>query len=93
MHIHLTAILKSKPGSIPEIKAILENMVRNSRQESTCLQYDLHQGIREPEVFIFHEIWESAEALEQHNRQPYILEFIEKSAILLAGPAVIYQTD
>ncbi|WP_379970123.1 putative quinol monooxygenase [Epilithonimonas sp. UC225_85] len=41
-------------------------------------------------VFIFHEIWKSKEGLDEHNRQPYIQEFVEKAPDLLEKPAEIY---
>jgi len=40
--IPLTAIIKSKPDKIAEMKAVLEELVQGSRTEPACLQYDLH---------------------------------------------------
>ena len=76
MIINLTVILKSKSEFRDELKTNLENLVKNSRKETACLQYDLHQSIDDPNVFIFHEVWANKEGLDFHNKQLYLQEFI-----------------
>jgi quinol monooxygenase YgiN len=93
MKINLTAIIKTKPEFVDKMKSILENMVLNSRKEVDCIQYDLHQNISEPNIFIFHEIWKTAAALESHNTQPYIQDFISRSEKIVAEPILIYKTN
>lgn len=56
MAINLTVILKSKVESIENFKSLLLDLVQNSKKEAACLQYDLHQSDKEPQVFIFHEV-------------------------------------
>lgn len=75
MKIYLTAIIKIKPEHFNEVKSILDNMVIQTRKETACLQYDLHQGIDDKNVFVFYEIWENQEGLDKHNNQSYIKEF------------------
>ena len=75
MKIYLTAIIKIKPEHFNEVKTILNNMVIQTRKETTCLQYDLHQGIDDKNIFVFYEIWENQQGLDIHNDQPYIKEF------------------
>lgn len=77
MKVYLTATLKSKPEFLEDVTSILHTMVEESRKEPTCLKYDLHQGIEDKTQFVFWEIWESKEALEQHNQQHYIQAFRE----------------
>ncbi len=64
MNIYLTATLNSKPEFTEEVKAVLQTMVRESRKEEACIQYELHQGIKDETLFVFQEIWESEAALE-----------------------------
>ncbi|MBV7530135.1 putative quinol monooxygenase [Chitinophaga sp. sic0106] len=89
MNIYLTAIIKSKPEFTADIKAILLNMVEESRKESACIQYDLHQDNDDASTFFFHEIWSSAEGLGQHNQQPYIVAFGAAAKTMLAETPVI----
>ena len=55
MNVNLTAIIKSHIGKEDALKQILLELVKGSRTEEACLQYDLHQAADEPNVFIFHE--------------------------------------
>lgn len=90
MSIYLTAIIKAKKEATQDLKAILENMVLNTRKEEACEKYELQQGLDDETVFIFHEIWKNKEGLDAHNQQPYIKEFVEKAPGLLDKPAEIY---
>ncbi|WP_316802246.1 putative quinol monooxygenase [Pedobacter nototheniae] len=91
MSIYLTVTIKGKVEKVEELKAILLDMVVNSRREEACLQYDLHQQVEE-NIFIFHEEWASQAGLDAHNNQTYIKAFGEKSKDL-ANEIVIYSTE
>ena len=93
MKIYLTAIIKSKPDFLSEIKSTLENMVVHSRQEMACLQYDLYQSIEDENIFTFYEIWENQESLTQHNEQPYIKAFENLAKEKLQETPLIYVTQ
>ena len=93
MEINLTVIIKSKPEYREEVKTILKNLVENSRKETACLQYDLHQDIADPNVFIFHEIWKNKEGLELHNEQPYIKQFSQTAEPFLEEKPIFYFTS
>ncbi|GEP93607.1 Quinol monooxygenase YgiN [Chitinophaga terrae (ex Kim and Jung 2007)] len=75
MKIYLTAIIKTKDEHRDEVKAVLENMVLQTRKEAACESYNLHQGIEDKNLFVFYEIWKSKEGLDAHNQQPYIKAF------------------
>jgi quinol monooxygenase YgiN len=51
--IYLNAIIKSKPEKLDEVKTMLSNLVPLSGQEAACIQYDLHQDIKDPSIFFF----------------------------------------
>ena len=93
MHIYLTATLSSKPEFMPEVKAFLQHMVIESRKDKGCIEYHLHQGTEDQNCFIFQEIWESRETLEEHNRQPIIREFLELAATKLQTAPAVFLTD
>lgn len=93
MKINITAIIKSKPETIETTKALLTEMAVNSKQETACIQYDLHQSKDEPEYFFFHEIWDNEDDLDLHNAKPYIQKFIEKASEILAETPKIYKTN
>lgn len=91
MNIYLTAIVKSKKETTATLRTVLLDMVANSRKESACIQYDLHESANE-HTFIFQEEWKDQAALDKHNQQPYILAFVEQSAAL-TDDIVIYKTE
>jgi len=92
MSIYLTAFVKSKPGNSEALKTQLLNLVANSTKEAACLQYDLHQSQEDPNVFIFHEEWESQAGLDLHNASPYITDFVALAPELIEGSIGIYKT-
>jgi quinol monooxygenase YgiN len=91
--INLTAIIKSLPEKAEEMKALLLELVTHSTSEDACLQYDLHQDVKEPNAFIFHEIWRDANGFNEHNSKPYIRQFQTESAGILLEPVTIYITN
>ena len=92
MQINITAIIKALPDSADEMKTLLLKLVEGSTKEDACIQYDLHQVAESPNVFVFHEIWQDAESLEQHTKTPHFMTFVEASAELLAEPLTVYKT-
>jgi quinol monooxygenase YgiN len=92
MQINITAIIKAFPDRADEMKILLLQLVEGSVKEEACIQYDLHQVAETPNVFIFHEIWQDAESLEQHTRTPHFVTFVEASSSLLAEPLTVYKT-
>jgi len=93
MSIYLTVILKSKTDKKAELRAILENMVLETRKEAACEKYELQQSLDDDSIFIFHEIWRTKEGLDAHNRQSYIRQFSDKAPELLEIPAAIYLSE
>lgn len=93
MAINLTVILKSKTESIEIFKSLLLDLVPNSKKETACLQYDLHQSDEEPTIFIFHEVWENQDGLDFHNQQSYLQTFFENAKLYLQEAPIIYKTN
>jgi quinol monooxygenase YgiN len=93
MAINLTVILKSKTESIETLKSLLLDLVQNSKKETACLQYDLHQSDKEPTIFIFHEVWENQDGLDLHNQQSYLQTFFENAKLYLQEAPIIYKTN
>lgn len=93
MSIHLTALVRSKPGKSADIKPLLLELVSASKKEEACLQYELYHSTEDENLFIFHEEWASEEDLQLHNTGEGISTFIKASAEVLDGPITIFKTD
>lgn len=86
--IYLTAIIKSKTLHREEVRKTLLTMVTESRKEPACIQYNLYQDDKDPNVFVFQEIWESHEGLDAHHEQPYIRAFGTSLEKLQTNPEI-----
>ena len=68
------------------LKETLLGLIKPSRADAGCINYDLHQSPENPALFMFHENWMSKKALDDHLATPHLQEFINKSGELLAEP-------
>lgn len=93
MNIYLTAVLDVIPEHQAAVKVLLQKMVRESRKEAACIQYDLHQGITAPNTFVFYEIWSDQIGLDAHNQQAYIKEFIRFTKGKLQAQPQLFATN
>ena len=72
------ACFYAKPEKALELEKILQNFVVQTRQESGCVNYDLHKSNDDPNVFVFYENWRSREDWDVHNQRPFLTSFLEK---------------
>lgn len=73
----VVAYMKAAPGKRDELKSELEVLIEPTAKEEGYVNYDLHQGVEDPDVFIFYENWESAEALDAHLATPHLVHFAD----------------
>jgi quinol monooxygenase YgiN len=71
----VVAYMKAAPGKRSELSAALEALIEPTAKEDGYINYDLHQGVEDPDVFIFYENWESAAALDAHLSAPHLVHF------------------
>ncbi len=90
--IILTARLKVKPEAVEEIKTTALAIVADSRAETGCINYDIHQAIDDETVFVWHETWADKAALDEHFAKPYFTEFFATVEKLAAEPPQINLT-
>ena len=53
-------------------------LVEDTRAEVGCLQYDLHRGTEQPDLFVFVEEWETKELWEAHMAGAAIRAFNQR---------------
>jgi quinol monooxygenase YgiN len=93
MEVNLTVIIKSKSEYREELKAILVDLMKNSKKERACIQYDLHQNLEDSNVFILHEVWKNKEGLDLHKEQSHFLKFNEVSELFLEEKITVFGTS
>ncbi len=79
------AKLTAKENHAEAVKAALLGLVEPTLKEAGCLQYDCHQDIKNPHLFYFYEIWESAEHLKAHGKSDHIQAMGVKTKGLIVG--------
>lgn len=90
--IVLVARLKVKPDKIEEAKAAALAIVEPSRKEEGCINYDVHQSIEDPTVFVWHETWADKAAIDEHFDKTYFIEFAQVVQRVAAEPSQITLT-
>jgi quinol monooxygenase YgiN len=78
--------LRAKPGMEGRVRQELYNLLRPTRAEKGCINYDMHETPNDPSLFLFHENWASEEDLKRHLEAPHIKRWIEEANVLLAEP-------
>lgn len=69
----VVAYMKAAPGKRDELKAELENLIEPTMAEDGVVNYNLHQGTEDPDIFIFYENWQSAAHLDAHLATPHLV--------------------
>jgi len=82
--IVLVARLKVREDAVEEAKRLALGIVADSRTEEGCVNYDVHQAIDDPTVFVWHETWKNRAALDNHFELPYFKEFFAAAGALAA---------
>ena len=76
--IVLMARLNVKKDQVEALKQAALAIVAESRQESGCVNYDVHQLIDDETVFLWHETWANKAALDEHFAKSYTKEFFAR---------------
>lgn len=88
-NIVLMARLKVKADKIEEAKAAALAIVEPSRNEPGCINYDVHQTLDDPTVFLWHETWANQKAIDEHFEMSYFKEFVATVEEFAEAPAQI----
>lgn len=66
-------------------------LVAPTRAEAGCVQYDLHQDLRDPADFVFYEVWRSREEWLSHMETPHLQAFRTAAGDLLEGDLKLWE--
>ena len=80
------AQIKAKPGKESLVRQDLLSLVAPSRKDAGCLNYDLHQALDNPALFLFHENWTSEAHLEGHLQKPDLQAVLARLGPLVVEP-------
>jgi len=79
----LIAYLHGKPEKRAELLAVLREFVAPTRAEPGCVEYHLHVGSDDPNLFVFYENWRTRKDLDEHLERPLLKAFFARRMDLL----------
>jgi quinol monooxygenase YgiN len=83
------AQIKAKSGKESQVRRELLSLTAPSRKDAGCLNYDLHQALDNPALFLFHENWTSEAHLEQHLQNKAVKAVLARLEQMVAEPPQI----
>jgi quinol monooxygenase YgiN len=83
------AHVKAQPGKESQVRQALLSLIGPSRKDAGCINYDLHQAVDNPALFLFHENWASKELLDAHLQTPHVQAAMAQMSQLVAEPPQI----
>jgi len=81
----LSGYLDFRPEERAETVAALQAVAARSRADAGCLEYWWSEDLDRPGRFRFFECWESEEAFDAHQAQPYEREFMTEHVSRIVG--------
>lgn len=88
-YITVVAKVRSQAGKEVEVRRELLSLVEPSRKDAGCLNYDLHQSVDNPALFLFHENWATKAHLDQHLQKPELQAVLGRVVQMSAEPPEI----
>lgn len=85
----IIATFTAKPGKGDALYDVLNRCIAPSRLEAGNVHYDLYRSVENPDEFLFHETWKSADSIEKHENQPHFLTLQADMAPLIAAPPTV----
>ena len=71
----VVAHMRARDGRQQELRDALIALVEPTSREEGFVNYDLHQGVEDPDLFYLYENWDNAALLEAHLGRPHLTEF------------------
>lgn len=81
--------LRARPGRESDLRDALMKVLKESRHEPGCINYDLHVAETDPSLFVLYENWSSQDALDEHFQLPHSITLAARFPELLAEPLVM----
>jgi quinol monooxygenase YgiN len=76
MSLVILAQITAAPGKESLVRAELGKLVKITRAEASCVQYDLHEDNSKSGFFVFYEKWESRELWQTHMAAPHLAAYM-----------------
>ncbi|KPH12980.1 putative quinol monooxygenase [Chryseobacterium sp. ERMR1:04] len=91
MNLHVVALFKFNENYLMDAVELFQNLVKETRKEEGCLQYDLIEDKDNKGTFLMIELWESEEHHKLHNGQDHLLNFRQDASKMLESSTQVYK--
>ncbi|MBN9312038.1 MAG: antibiotic biosynthesis monooxygenase [Chryseobacterium sp. 39-10] len=91
MKLHIVALFRVKENYIMDAIELFRKLVKETKQEEGCLQYELIEDKNNKGVFFIAELWESEEHLFNHDKSAHLADFRINSASLMESQPQVYK--
>ena len=61
-----------KPEKLELVLSEIPKMIKATREEEGCIDYDLHQDNENPNLFLFYENWTTRELWQKHMNSDHV---------------------
>lgn len=88
--------VQSVSGKADELRALLQQLAKPTREEPGCRSYEFHESATTPGLFFLHERWADRPALARHLRSPHYIaavQEVERLDLLAAPPEFVLDRD
>lgn len=75
--LKIVASIVVKADYKDELIKVFHHIVDETRKESGCVSYDLHEDTKNPLKYTILEVWKSQEAIDKHNNSTHFKAFVE----------------
>jgi quinol monooxygenase YgiN len=72
----IIANILANKDKIDLVKNELIKLIKITREEQGCINYDLHQDNHNPAHFMFHENWETRELWQVHMNNKHLADYM-----------------
>ncbi|NES78894.1 MULTISPECIES: putative quinol monooxygenase [unclassified Okeania] len=83
--------MKAQQGKFDELVAVLEELARQSRQETGALQYGFYRNQEDPNTILSFEEWQDTDVESAHWETPHLTSAVEKFKDILDGEPIVYK--
>lgn len=91
MNLHIVALFKFNENYLMEAVELFQTLVRETRKEEGCLQYDLIEDKDSKGTFFLVELWESVEHHNLHNGADHLLNFRKEASKIVTANTEVYK--
>jgi len=83
--LRVVARIIARPERVDDLRALLNELIEPTRNESGCITYELLQNKSDPTDFTFVEEWESDDALDAHAASEHLKQVGSRLKGLIIG--------